>query len=206
MANELNSHPHSDDKPAPGQPWSDKLAHWYIDNFGDHPTYTLALRAAGLQGGETLLDIGCGNGTAVRAAAQALPHGRSIGIDPTPAMIRAAVGQSQSHPARQRVQFLEAPAEALPVDAASVDVVIAVCSLHHWGDIPKCLSEIERVLKPAGRLIVAEDLFDEPDMSLDIKDIQALIDASALRVTGVNEQSHSQGNVHILTARRKNIQ
>lgn len=200
MPNEQAPTPIEQEHPQPGQPWSDRLAQWYITNYGDYPTYTLALGAAHLKGTETFLDIGCGNGTAVRTAADALPHGRAFGIDPTPAMIRAAQAQSRMHPARQRMDFIEAPAEALPIDSNSVDVAIAVGALHHWGDIEQGLAEIARVLKPNGRLIVAEDIFDDPGMGMDITTIRALIDTSPLTVAGASEQSHDKGRAHILKA------
>lgn len=200
MPNELKNNQTPDEHPEAGEPWSEKLAQWYIENYGEYPTYTLALEAARLQSTETLLDIGCGSGTAVRAAALALTHGRATGIDPTPAMIRAAVAQTRSHPARQRIEFIEAPAEALPVDTASVDAVIAVGALHHWGDIPQSLAEIARVLKPGGRLIVAEDIFNDPTMGMDIETIRSLIDVSALTVTNVSKRSHGEGRAHILEA------
>lgn len=200
MPDKHDNHPNSHDHPEPGQPWSDRLAQWYIARYGDDPTHTLALKIADLRGEETLLDIGCGSGTAICAAADALPHGKAIGIDPTPAMIRAANAKSATHPARHRMEFIVAPAEALPIEADSVDVAIAVCTLHHWGDIEGSLLEIARVLKTGGRLIVVEDIFTDPDMAINIETIRTFIETSPLTVTDLSVQTHGNGHAHILQA------
>ncbi|MCR9138044.1 MAG: class I SAM-dependent methyltransferase [Alphaproteobacteria bacterium] len=200
MPDKHDTHPGFHDHPEPGQPWSDRLAQWYIEQYGDDPTYTLALQVADLAGTETLLDIGCGGGAAVFAAADILPQGKAIGIDPTPAMIRTACAKSSTYPARQRIRFIEAPAETLPLEAGSVDVAITICALHHWGDIKGSLLEIARVLKPGGRLIVVEHIFTDPDMAMDIEAIRTLIDSSPFTVTNVSTQSHANGRAHILQA------
>jgi ubiquinone/menaquinone biosynthesis C-methylase UbiE len=200
MPNEHNEFQLPDEHPEAGQPWSDELAQWYVQNYGEHPAYKLALQAAALAGSETLLDIGCGNGAAVRAAALELSTGKAIGVDLTPAMVRIAVEQSNNHPARTRLQFLEAPAENLPMDDGTVDVAIAIGSLHHWLDIPKGLVEIARVLRAGGRLIVVEDIFDDPSMGMDSAEISRLIDASPLSLKNLAKQSHAEGQAQVFTA------
>ncbi|MEO1223281.1 MAG: methyltransferase domain-containing protein [Pseudomonadota bacterium] len=116
---------HDDDhpppsRPGPGEPWSDALVEWYLRKYADHPTNRTAVTAAALGGPETVLDIGCGGGAAVRAAASALPSGKVLGIDPSPAMIRHAEREAAHRPAADRMAFSLGRGEDLPVAAGSI--------------------------------------------------------------------------------------
>jgi len=183
------------------QPWSDEVAERYAGKYGDHPTSALAVAAAALDGAEVVLDIGCGSGMAVRTAASNLSSGKAIGIDPAPAMVRIARQQSSTHIANARMQFAEGTAEDMPIDDASIDVAMAVCSLSHWFDIPRGLASVARVLRGDGRFIVVEDVFDDPDMGLGRQTIRTAIENAGFQVTGFTEQSHSEGIARIFTAR-----
>ena len=184
----------------PGKPWSDELAQWYADNFGEHPINGLAVEAAGLTEAETVLDIGCGSGAAVRAAATILPQGKVIGLDPTPAMIRIAKEQTEAHPARSRIAFVEAGAEEMPIDDAGIDVVIAACSLHHWFDIPKGMSEVVRVLRPDGRFIVVEEIFEQADRGMSAQEIKELIEASGFKIVEWSEHQQTDWRANVFLA------
>jgi ubiquinone/menaquinone biosynthesis C-methylase UbiE len=72
-------------------------------------------------------------------------------------MIELAQEQTESHPAVPRIEFRLGPAEGLSVDDAAADVVLAFDSFDHWQDRARGLSEIRRILRPAGRLIVVKD-------------------------------------------------
>ena len=101
--------------------------------------------------GVTLVDVGCGPGSAARVAAR---RGATvIGIDPSPAMRR--LGRLFT-PAALAVQYEVGSAEHLPIPDASVEFVWAIGSAHHWSDVPAGLRECRRVLAPDGRLLVVE--------------------------------------------------
>jgi ubiquinone/menaquinone biosynthesis C-methylase UbiE len=104
----------------------------------------------------SVLDVGCGTGALLRTLADRLPAGVALsGVDPAPAMLevsRAAVGQ------HSRVWLARAVAERLPFRDASFDLVVTTVSFAHWTDQPAGLTEIARVLRPAGRLVLV-DLF-----------------------------------------------
>src|SRR5262249_28039025 len=101
--------------------------------------------------GDTVVDVGCGPGTAVRRAAR---HGTSVvGVDPAPGMLRVA--RMLTRPS-DRVRFAPGTAEALPLPDASASVLGSIASVHHWADLDAGLGEARRVLRPGGRLVAIE--------------------------------------------------
>ncbi|MEM7444237.1 MAG: methyltransferase domain-containing protein [Pseudomonadota bacterium] len=187
--------------PAPGEPWSDALVDWYLANYAEHPTNQIAVDEAVLSGFETVLDVGCGGGAAVRAAASLLTTGKVLGIDPSPAMVRIAEETADSHPAAGRMAFALGSAETLQVADASVDVAMAINSLHHWVDIPKGLGHIARVLRPSGRFVVVEEVFEQREMGLTPETIRSALVDAGFTVDGPAEKSFESGRALIFIAR-----
>ena len=141
--------------------WDDERVEHYVQRHGDHPTNRMTVELAALKPDDVVLDIGCGSGTAVREAAEKVPTGRVFGVDPSPAMLRIAREQTASHPARDRIEFLEGDAGNLPLPDASITVALAINSLHHWNHPAADLAEVRRVLTPDGRLLSVDDEMED---------------------------------------------
>ena len=110
--------------------------------------------------GETVLDIGCGAGTDLLLAARRVgPGGRAIGIDMTETM-RDRARASALAAGLANVEVLRADATALPLPDASVDVVISNGVLNLVPEKDKAFAEIRRVLRPGGRLQLADIVLD----------------------------------------------
>lgn len=110
----------------------------------------------GINEGETVLDLGCGAGTDLLIAAQmAGPGGRAIGIDLTPSMVERA-RQSAAEMGLDNVEIHEGLIEHLPLPDESVDVVISNGVIDLVPDKDAVFSEVKRVLKPGGRLQIAD--------------------------------------------------
>jgi SAM-dependent methyltransferase len=106
--------------------------------------------------GEVVLDLGCGAGTDLLIAAQMTgPEGRVVGVDMTAGMLERA-NTSAGAMGLANVELHEALIEALPVEDASVDVVISNGVLDLVPDKDAVLDEIDRVLRPGGRLQLAD--------------------------------------------------
>ena len=109
-----------------------------------------------IEPGSVLLDLGCGAGTDLLIAAQMTgPSGRVIGVDMTASMLeraRASAGQMGI----DHVEMHESLIEALPLEDASVDVVISNGVIDLVPDKDAVFDEIDRVLRPGGRLQIAD--------------------------------------------------
>jgi arsenite methyltransferase len=109
-----------------------------------------------IDAGDTVLDLGCGAGTDLLIAAQmAGSGGRAIGIDLTPSMVERA-RQSAAEMGLDNVEVHEGLIERLPLPDESVDVVISNGVIDLVPDKDSVFSEIKRVLKPGGRLQIAD--------------------------------------------------
>ena len=106
--------------------------------------------------GETVLDLGCGAGTDLLIAAQMVgPAGRAIGIDMTESMLSRA-RESAVEMDLQNVELYQSLIESLPVEDASVDAVISNGVIDLVPDKDAVFDEIDRVLRPGGRLQIAD--------------------------------------------------
>ncbi|MGE5813841.1 MAG: methyltransferase domain-containing protein [Acidobacteriota bacterium] len=118
--------------------------------------------------GATVVDIGCGAGMDLLIAAQRIgPSGRAIGVDMTEAMRRRA-SQGAAIAGLAHVDVRDGDATRLPVDDRSVDVVISNGVLNLVPEKARAISEIARVLKPGGRVQIADIIIGEilPDSAL----------------------------------------
>ena len=102
------------------------------------------------------MDVATGTGEAALNAAQSVgPSGQVVGVDLSPEML-ALARRKLARIGLGHVEFREGDIEALPLDDASVDVVISNCVLNLVPDKAKAFGEIARVLRPGGHLAVSD--------------------------------------------------
>ncbi len=141
--------------------WRYDLMEWFIDTFmfrGQmrelrQRTATLAR----MQPGDAVLDVGCGTGTlAMEVARRVGRAGRVAGVDPgTEQIARARAKAARRH---MPIEFQIGVIEQLPFPDQTFDVVLSTLMMHHLPASLKRqgLAEIARVLKPGGRLVIAD--------------------------------------------------
>lgn len=119
---------------------------------------------ASIQSGDNVLDVGCGTGEVALLAKTRAGDGKVYGIDPAPEMIAEA--RSKAARKKLEVDFRVGVIESLPFPDSSMDVVTSSLMMHHLTEDLKArgLAEIYRVLKPGGRLLIAD--FMRPTGSL----------------------------------------
>ena len=109
-----------------------------------------------IEPGQVVLDLGCGAGTDLLIAAQMTgPGGHVVGIDMTPAMLDRARASAEGI-GLGNVELHESLIESLPLEDGSVDVVISNGVIDLVPDKDAVFDEIDRVLKPGGRLQIAD--------------------------------------------------
>jgi len=109
-----------------------------------------------IEPGEVVLDLGCGAGTDLLIAAQMTgASGRVIGVDMTGSML-ARASDSATAMGFDNVELHESLIEELPLEDASIDVVISNGVIDLVPDKDAVFDEVDRVLKPGGRLQVAD--------------------------------------------------
>ncbi len=103
-----------------------------------------------------VLDVGTGPGRLLVEVARARPDVRVTGVDVEPDMVRLAERAARDEGFASRVRAEVADVAALPLEAASVDVVVATLAAHHWPEVDAAVRELARVLRPGGVLLVVD--------------------------------------------------
>ena len=154
------------------------------------------LRVGPIAPGETVLDHACGAGMdLLLAARRAGPAGRAIGVDMTPDMCDCATSAAREAGLAGIVDVRHGFFEELPVEDESVDCVISNGVLNLAPDKLRVLGEIRRVLRPGGRLYLADVMLERelaPEVRAD-PDLWAACVGGALTETGLIELASRAG-------------
>jgi ubiquinone/menaquinone biosynthesis C-methylase UbiE len=209
----MTHHSHSVEQPAQTEGTLIRWAPYYdfvtnLMTLGHaRPLRRLTVDNAFVKPGDSVLDVGCGTGEVSLLAKTRAKAGKVYGIDPAPEMI--AVARKKAARKKLDIDFRVGVIESLPFPDSSIDVVTSSLMMHHLPEDLKVrgLAEIYRVLKPGGRLLIAD--FMRPTGSFlnhifiaftrhqglksGIEDIQKLLKAS-----GFNQIVQSDENVLVI--------
>jgi arsenite methyltransferase len=136
----------------------------YATRSGKFVVWDRILRDLRLHGEETVLDLGCGRGAVLLAAAKLLPGGRAIGVDlwqadQTDNSPETTLANAVAEAVADRIEVHTADMTALPLADESVDVIVSNLAIHNIGTHAgrrQALDEAVRVLRPGGRLAIAD--------------------------------------------------
>lgn len=170
-----------------------------------------ALAALGLGPDDVLLDVGCGVGRAVREAAPLVA--RAVGTDISGAMTDRAGELSKDI---ANAEFVQAPSDDLPFPDEVFTAVVCTAAFHHFPEPERSLGEIARILRPRGRLVIADfcrdpltmRVFDRFIGVLDrghaaarrTDEMRSMMGAAGLHVTAVDKRWH--GHLMMIAAEK----
>jgi SAM-dependent methyltransferase len=137
----------------------------YTTRAGKFAVWAEILRDLGLRGNEHLLDIGCGRGAVLLMAAKLLPQGRAVGldlwrtVDQSGNSMETTLENAELEGVRDRVELKTGDMTKMPFPDGSFEVVLSALAIHNIRDRRdrlKAIDEAVRVLKPEGRLVLAD--------------------------------------------------
>ena len=148
--------------------------------FRDQQVIARLMNALRDSGQDRVLDLACGPGIVAEAIA---PRVRQVvGLDATPEMLRLAKGRL-NQAGLVNGGFITGAAEQLPFESGLFEQIVTRLSFHHFGDVPAVLAEIRRVLRPKGRLVVADVVSSEDaDESALHNSLEKLRDPTHVRI------------------------
>jgi arsenite methyltransferase len=168
---------------------------WLLDGRLHPGGEALTLRAAELAGvghGSRVLDVASGAGASALLLARET-GARLVGVELGEGAVAGARAAAEEAGLEGRVSFHTGDATALPLPDAAVDVVLCECSLCLFEDKSRAVSEMGRVLRPAGRVAIA-------DVTADRERLPAPLRSAAARVACVGDALPLEGYERLLEA------
>lgn len=114
-------------------------------------TLSETLKRMDIKPHDKLLDIGCGTGSLLQAITESYPLVKVVGVDLSVEMLKVAQNKQIKDSA-----LIASQAQCLPFRSKSFDIVVSCNAFHYLRKHEECLSEIARVLKPQGRIVITD--------------------------------------------------
>ena len=152
---------HHDHQRSRDYAWEDDMAAFFLKQarFDAEDRYPpIASRTSELVGDAkdpVVLDLGCGPAMLLPVLAEVMPSAHLVGIDPSGPMLELA-RQVLDEAGPGDYELKAGRAEDIPLEDGTVDAVIALKNLHEWEDAHLGMSEVARVLRPGGNLLLKD--------------------------------------------------
>lgn len=111
-----------------------------------------ALELLEIRDGDRVVDVGCGPGAMLELIAKRYPAARTVGIDPSTAMVQVATRRNRKAIADGQVRILELPIEGVPDDVGPFDKALCSHVIYFWRDLEAGLRAVGRLLVDGGKL------------------------------------------------------
>ena len=128
-------------------------------NYTHAPLTNWGLKLVNVQDGWTILDVGCGGGFTIRRLLKRSKDAQVYGIDISEESVIKA-RQVNAEVLDKQVYVTQGSAEQLPYNDEMFDLVTAVETVYFWPNLPDCLQEVRRVLKPGGKFAIMVEVVD----------------------------------------------
>lgn len=124
-------------------------------NKGNEAICLNAYQLLEVRKGEKVLEIGMGNGFFIKNLLSLAERLEYLGVDFSKTMIQEAQTNNEKAIESGQVKLLLASIENLPVKTQSIDKIVTTNTLYFWPNVPLNLQELNRVLKPGGKIVIA---------------------------------------------------
>jgi len=128
-------------------------------NFGHAPLTNWGLSLINFEDKWTMLDIGCGGGATLKRLLKRSNDAEVYGIDISEESVTKA-RKVNAVKLNKQVFIEQGSAVQLPYDNNKFDLITAVETVYFWPELPKCLQEVRRVLKPGGQFAIMVEVLD----------------------------------------------
>jgi ubiquinone/menaquinone biosynthesis C-methylase UbiE len=128
-------------------------------NYTHGPLTNWGLKLVNIQDGWTMLDVGCGGGFTIRRLLKQSKDAQVYGIDLSEESV-AKAKKVNADVLDKQVFVTQGSAEKLPYEDEKFDLVTAVETVYFWPNLPGCLQEVRRVLKPGGKFAILVEVVD----------------------------------------------
>ena len=128
-------------------------------NYTHAPLTNWGLKLVNIQDGWTMLDVGCGGGFTIRRLLNRSKDAQVYGIDISEESV-AKAKKVNAEVLDKQVFVTQGSAEKLPYENEKFDLVTAVETVYFWPNLPGCLQEVHRVLKPGGKFAILVEVVD----------------------------------------------
>lgn len=138
-----------------------------LAQMSDHhaPITDMMIRLLDAQPTDTILDIGCGGGRALKRVSQIVTDGKLVGVDYSETAVACTMEENADDIESGKMTAVQGSVSELPFDADSFDKVYSIESYFFWPDLKNDVKEILRVLKPGGKAVIAGCLLAERDQT-----------------------------------------
>lgn len=128
-------------------------------NYTHAPLTSWGLKQVDVHDGWTMLDVGCGGGFTIRRLLKQSRGAQVYGIDISEESV-AKARKVNADVLDKQVFIVQGSAENLPYEDSQFDLVTAVETVYFWPDLPHCLQQVHRVLKPGGKFAILVEVVD----------------------------------------------
>jgi len=143
--------------------WSESYDRSILQQLLFRPTHRAIIRRIAATAGDgpiRILDVGCGTGVFADRIREAIPRAEVWGVDLSRGMLAEGVDRWRKHTGR--VMPIQGDSERLPFASGSFDALTCANSFHHYPHQDRAVAEMHRVLRPGGRLFLADGYRDAP--------------------------------------------
>lgn len=152
-----------------------------------------SLELMNIQKGDRILELGCGAGYAVKSISEKDLAEEIVGLDISPTIIRSARIRNKKAISEKRVKLVQANFNKLPFHNENFNIVFSIQTIYFWTDITTTLSEIFRVLKPRGIVILTFSDGKEDETWEGIRGITENQVIPSMKKTGFRDVSFVRG-------------